>query len=185
MARKSSFKFLAVVVVTVVSVIAALSLPAAKNAVFAAEYTEYYNNNKQVAAVIDPDDRFTVLYNADNIAQMQAIVKVATAISDFEKAYDAADYFEEEYNRIKNFIDVAKSECKVSSDNYVDNRNYYTVYSDYVDSNLLLIAEKKNLADECKTKKDYFDEYGKNAKKYIDDKQAKFINGLLDSGVLD
>ena len=175
MARKSSFKFLAVVVVTVVSVIAALSLPAAKNAVFAAEYTEYYNNNKQVAAVIDPDDRFTVLYNADNIAQMQAIVKVATAISDFEKAYDAADYFEEEYNRIKNFIDVAKSECKVSSDNYVDNRNYYTVYSDYVDSNLLLIAEKKNLADECKTKKDYFDEYGKNAKKYIDDKASNML----------
>ena len=139
MAKVRSFKILAAVAAMVASLLAALVVPALKNGVFAAEHSQYYNDNKELVSLIDKDGFFELLDgngSNSNMTQMQAIVQVATAVYAFEQSYDEADYLEDDFKVIRSIFDSCEFYCKVKDENESDGDNYYLNYSAFVERNL-------------------------------------------------
>ena len=176
MERVKSFKRSAAVAAMVASLLAALFVPALKNGVFAAEHSQYYNDNKELVSLIDKDDiYFSQLDLSGNSAQMQAIVEVATAVAAFEQSYDEADYLEDDFKEIEKIFERCEFWCKVKGET-TDGDNYYLNYSAFVESNLEKIAEYKDMADEYLTAQERFDEYVAFDQKYFDKKAYNMLS---------
>ena len=86
----------------------------------------YYRANKELVAPIDGDGYFAVLDEADNLTQMEAIVEVATAVKEFEKAYAEGDYLADDWKQIKKYFALCENACRVKG---AEDDNYYLNYT--------------------------------------------------------
>ncbi len=100
-----------------------------------------YDANKEIVAAIDEGNNFAKLRDLANedeqyIAQMQAVVEVATAYDEFASSYTEDEYNAADWTKIAEEVDMVKSVVKLTSGNYA-------TYADSVAKNLDRIEKGK------------------------------------------
>ena len=137
--------------------------------VLATEHSEYYVEHKDAVVVIDADALyFSQLDIEGDTDNMEAIVEVANAVTEFESGYLKTDYLDEDWSKLTKIFRLCENYCKVKGET-TDGDNYYANYSAFVARNLAKITEYKADADALVTKQQNFDEYVENRKDYITD----------------
>ena len=165
--------------VIVAAIVAVFVAPVFHSGVFAAEHSDYYNANKELVELIDSDAKyFSQLDIAGDEEGMAAIVSVAQAVRDFEKAYEENDYVAADWADVQKAFRRCRNNCKVSGED-TDLYNYYLSYD--AARNISEIARFKAVADAVPSKQDKFDDLVEKDKAYIDNKVEIFLKDTHDN----
>ena len=169
---------LAVSAVAIAFLFAAIVMPVFAG-VCAAERSEYYTQNEAVVLNIDKDGYFAVLDELGEEEQMRSIVRVATAVKEFEEAYDLTDYFTKDREFIEKQFSLCRNYVKVKGET-TDGDNFYLNYSDFEQRNIEKIEDYKTIiAENTSTMTEQFAAFVQADKDFFDDKARNMLTDTV------